>query len=153
MLSAIWTALTAAPAFFSGLFGSINKITAAISNERIAMIGAQTAEDKALIQSRLEALLARRDVMIAESAHSKLNIIMRTTLALGPAAVLTKLLAWDKVVGSIMGCAGEAGRAARCAVFNTDVLDPNLWNVIMVVVGFYFLADGVSTTARILKLK
>lgn len=149
----LFSLLTAIPSLLSGLFGSINGITAAISNAQIAKIQATTQEEQIRATEVVDTLRARRDVMIAESAHSRLNIIMRFLIAFGPALILTKIFVWDKVIGSFYGCSG-AGVAAEnlgrsCATFNTDVLDPNLWQVVMVVLGFYFLADASATVSRI----
>jgi hypothetical protein len=47
-------------------------------------------------------------------------------------------LIWDKALGDWTGG-------------HTDALDPNLWQVIMATVGFYFLYEGAVNTARILK--
>jgi hypothetical protein len=49
--------------------------------------------------------------------------------------LIGKVLVWDKALGQWTG-----GR--------TDALDPNLWQVVMVVLGFYFLSETVS---RVLK--
>lgn len=152
MLAALFTFVTSLPSWINGLFGTINHVTDAIANKQIALINAQSDEDRVLINAQLSALIARRDLMIAESAHSKLNIYVRSFLAFGPASILFKILFWDKVVGSFVGCSGKLAVAASCGMFVTDPLDPNLWNVVMVVVSFYFLADGAATVSRILKL-
>lgn len=147
ILLSIFTGLSTASSFFTGLFGTLNGITSAISNAQIAKINATSAEEVARIQETLNTLQARRDVMIAESAHSNLNGIMRFTIAVGPAVYLCKIFLWDKVVGAIFGCTVVG--AAGCSSFNTDALDANLWNVVMVVLGFYFLYDASTTITRI----
>lgn len=149
----LYTILTALPSLISGLFGTVNGITNAIANAQIAKINATTQEDQIRATVLVDTLQARRDLMIAESAHSRLNIIMRFIIALGPAAVLNKIFLWDKVIGSFMGCAGAGGEAARCAVFTTDAMDANLWQVVMAVIGFYFLTEGSATVARIFAAK
>lgn len=141
--------ITAIPAMIAGLFGTINTVTNAISNEKIALINANSEEEKIRITARLEALQSRQAVMIAEAATSKLNIRVRAGLALGPLCILSKIFIWDKTIGSIVGCAGRALHPmVSCDTFMTDPLDPNLWSVVMVVLGFYFLAEGAIGTAK-----
>ncbi len=95
-----------------GAFSTINGITNAIANERLALISAKTDQDRIESQERINSLQAKRDLMIAES-HSPWNGLMRFILALGPAAILLKFFAWDKVIGSLSGCAGEAGQHSK----------------------------------------
>lgn len=144
--------ISAIPSLISSLFGSINGITNAIANTKIAQITATTQEEQAVLQSQVETLQARRDVMIAESGKSKINIIVRALLSGGPAILLAKIYVWDKVIGAFYGCSGRGEYAASlgrsCASFTTDALDPNLWKVIMVVLGFYFLYEGADTISR-----
>lgn len=121
-----------------GALSTINGITGAISNEKIALINAKTAQEQIEIGERIAALQSRRDLMIAESAHSNINAYIRAGIAIGPMTFLLKVFLWDKVLGAL-----TAGR--------TDALDANLWNVIMAVVGFYFLYEGATTVARIVK--
>lgn len=145
----MWSFITAIPGLLSGLFGSINHITDAISNEKIAGLNAKTQEEKIASDERVQTLSARRDVMIAEAGTSRLNIYIRSLIALGPASVLLKIFLWDKVVGSFAGCSGA--EPGTCKVFVTDALDPNLWAVITAVVGFYFLTEVGLGVARIIK--
>ncbi len=130
-----------------GAFSTIDGITKAIASERINAQNAKTEQDRIAAQERVNTLQTRRDVMIAES-HSPWNGLMRFILALGPAVILFKFFAWDKVVGSLSGCAGEAGQQVSCATFRTDPLDTNQWAVITAVIGFYFLYEGVRQFKR-----
>lgn len=138
--------ITAAPALFKGLFGTIDNLTKAISDQKIAAINATTEKERVRANENVLTLQARRDVMIAESAHSKVNIYMRALISVGPTSVLLKIFLWDKVIGSFVGCS-QAARGT-CGMFVTDPLDANLWQVIMVVLGFYFLADTSSVISR-----
>jgi hypothetical protein len=126
---------TALPSLISGLFGSINGITNAISNEKIAALTATTDQDRIAAQERVNSLSMQRDVLVADAAHSKLDLYIRSLIALGPMIVLLKIFAWDKAFGTWTG-----GR--------TDALDPNLWQVIMVVLGFYFVSATTTTVAQ-----
>ncbi len=123
------------PGLISGLFGTINGITNAISNEKIALITAKTQEEQIATNERIDALRQRRDVLIADAAHGSLDIWIRSTIAIGPALYLFKIFVIDKVFGFIFHT-------------STDRLDDNLWQVIMVVLGFYFLSETSTRVAR-----
>lgn len=131
----MWTAILA---LLPGVFTTINGITNAITNAQIAKVNATTDQDRIAAQATVDTLVARRDVMIAESANSNINAWIRAGIAIGPASYLLKIFLYDKVMGSITN-----GR--------TDPLDGNLWAVVTAVVGFYFLYDASTTVARIIK--
>lgn len=137
------------PGLITGAFSTINNITAAISNERINARNAQTEEERIAADERVKSLEARRDLMIAESGVTKANIIVRSAAAVPIVIVLWKLLVWDKVVGSLVGCA----RAPKgtCGTFFTDPLDENQWKIVMIVIGFYFLYEGAIGVSRVFK--
>jgi hypothetical protein len=113
-----------------GLLTTVNGITTAISNERIAKISAATDQEKVEIDERIKTLEAQRDVLIADSTHSNLDLTMRTILAAGPAFILAKIFMYDKVFEG------------------TTSLSPELWNVVMVTIGFYFLHNTIVGTAK-----
>jgi hypothetical protein len=138
---------TSVPALVSGMFTTINGITAAIANEKLAQINAKTTEEQINSAERISTLQAQRDLMIAEAATSKLNIIVRSSIALGPALFLLKVFLWDKVIGSFAGCSGHT-LPGTCSTFVTDPLDNNLWSVITIVLGFYFLYEGAKLFKR-----
>lgn len=152
-MMALLSLLGGIPGLISGLFTTVNGITAAISNEKIAVINAKTAQEATEAQERVNTLSMRRDVMIAEAAQSKLNIYIRACLALGPMVLLFKIFIWDKAMGPFFGCVGKVidKVGTDCKMFTTDSLDPNLWQVVMVVLGFYFLCEGATGVARIIK--
>jgi hypothetical protein len=125
-----------------GLLSTINGITNAIANERIAQLNAKTDQDRIESEERQKALEARRDVLVQEAtnpASAKMNSLTRFLLALGPIAILLKLMVWDKVIGSFYGCANLPSSVIGCTTFNTDKLDTNQWAVVAAVTGFYFL--------------
>lgn len=121
-----------------GLFTTVNGITNAISNERLKLIDAKTDQDRIAAQERITSLQAKRDVLVAESGRSNINAIIRGSIGASVAFLLAKLYVWDKALGDYTGG-------------HTDALDPNLWNVIMATIGFYFLYEGAVNTARIIK--
>lgn len=132
------------------LFSSVDKVTAAISNERIKLIEANTEEERIASQERINTLQARRDVLVAESNISRVNAFIRAWIGGDVAFILTKLYVWDKGIGSLMGCSGT-NLDASCKLFHTDDLSPELWQVVMATIGFYFLYEGAVNTARIIK--
>lgn len=147
----MWAILTALPGLLKGMFGTIDNITNAISNEKIAGINATTDQERIASQERVSTLQMRRDVMIAE-AGSKTNMRIRAGLALGPLVLLLKIFIWDKVVGSFASCAGPSAlHKIGCETYITDPLDPNLWQVVMVVLGFYFLSEGAIHVTKLWK--
>jgi hypothetical protein len=127
--------LTALPSLLGGLFGSINGITNAISNEKIAAITAKTDVDRIQSQERVLQLQSQRDVLIADASVSKLDLYIRSLIAIGPAFYLLKIFLWDKVLAS-----WTSG--------TTDPIDPNLWNVVMIILGFYFVSATSTTIAN-----
>jgi predicted PolB exonuclease-like 3'-5' exonuclease len=126
----------------SGLLGllptisnTINSITNAISNEKIAQINATDDEDKARIEERIKTLEAKRDVLVAETGHSNIDLWIRVLLSAGPATYLTKIFIWDEVLG----------------LGSTPDVSNNLWQVVTAVIGFYFLYSGAMGVTRVLK--
>ena len=132
----IISAILAIPGLMSGLFGTINGITNAISNEKIAALTATTQQEQIAANERIATLQQRRDVLIADAAHGSLDIWIRSTIAIGPAIYLFKIFVIDKTFGFLFHT-------------NTDPLDPNLWQVVMVVLGFYFLSETSTRVARL----
>lgn len=129
----------------TGLAGPIATISSNLTDLKRAKISADTDVTKAEINASISELEGRRAILIAEAGTrlgAAINASVRLLLALGPASVLLKIFLWDKTIGSLYGCSGNLLKAPiECARFRTDPLDPNLWTVVMVVIGFYFLHD------------
>lgn len=121
----------------TGLGPSLISLGDKLAGLVIARQQAKTQEELAKINQQIEEVHDKRAVLIAESG-SRINSIIRAIAAIGPIAYLTKIFLWDKVIGSIVGCAGSAAEHCK-TVFNTDQLDANLWWVVLGVIGFYFL--------------
>lgn len=115
----------------SGLAGPIATVAGKIADLKAARIAADGDTAKAVIDERIQALHDRQAVLVAE-AGSRINGAMRALLALGPTVYLGKVFLFDKVLGSFLGYTKD--------VFTTDALDPNLWWVVISVIGFYFLS-------------
>lgn len=152
IITAIFGGLSAASGFFSGMFGTINGITKALSDEKIAVVNAGTEQERIHAQERVNTLQARRDVLIGEAGSgSRLNLIMRSLFALPALSVVIKLYFWDKVIGSLVGC--SQALPGTCGTFTTDPIDENGWKLIGMAMGFYFLSEVTLGVTRIVKSK
>lgn len=103
--------------------GTIDNITNAIANEKIEGLKQTTQQAQIASAERVASLEAQRDAFIAETNRSKLPIYIQSAIAAGPTFILGKIFFYD-----------ETGFGTT-----TIPIDSPLWNVIMVVVGFYFL--------------
>jgi len=121
----------------TGFSDVITTISKAISDARIAAITAKTQEERIAAEERAKSLELRRDVLVAESGVSRANIFMRTLIAAPVAILFWKIFVFDKAFGQWTG-----GR--------TEQLSPELWQVITVVIGFYFLYEGAVGITRLL---
>lgn len=143
----MWSFLTFIPNLLGQLFGTINGITKAISDEKIALTNATTERQRIASQERINALQAKRDILIGEAKYTRANVYMRCGAGLPSVVVLWKLMVWDKVIGSFAGC--SQALAGTCKLFTTDPLDNNQWTIIMIVIGFYFsyeIGMGIART-------
>lgn len=133
----------------SGISGVISTLTTKIADAKIAAINAKTEDERIAADERVKSLEAQRDVLVkaiesraglqqAEAGVSKANIYMRSLIAAPVAVVLWKIFVFDKALGQWTG-------------WRTDPLSPELWNVIMVVIGFYFLYEGAVGITRLIK--
>lgn len=116
------------------LINPLAAIASDIAKYKIAQQNAQTDQERIHAQEMVATLQTRAAVMSAEAAgpYGWINSVMRGLLALGPMVYLNKIFIWDKVLG--WG--------------TTDALDSHLWNVVMAVVGFYFLYEITARWKR-----
>ena len=103
-----------------GVLNTVNGITQAISNEKIAALNATTDQERIAAQERISTLQARKDALIASTSRSSVDIWLRAGFAIGPFVYLNKIFLYDKVLG----------------LGSTDPLDPNLWYVVMSIIGY-----------------
>jgi hypothetical protein len=115
----------------------IGSIADRIASAYEAREKAKTDKERIAADERIKGLEARRDVLVAE-AGNRVNTWMRAALAMPVAIVLWKVFVYDKAFGQWTHGA-------------TDALSPELWQVVIVVIGFYFLADAASTVTRIVQ--
>ena len=123
-------------AFILKIFDPISRIADKIADYKIKQVNALTDREKIAAQERIDALNAKRDVLIAE-AGTGVNVWMRAAIAAPFTLYLWKLIVWDKI---IMG-----GQVA------TDNLSDKLWDVGMLVFGFYFLQSTVTSVVKTLR--
>ena len=111
-----------------GIVGQIGKeLNAAYKNKLAAKNNTERVEADKVIST----LQARKDVLVAES-RSRWNIAFRAFLALPFGLFVWKAVVWDKLLG--LGA--------------TDDLSADLWNLMMVVYGFYFVYETASLFKR-----
>ena len=133
----MWATIMGGVQALAGLSDAITDISKAISDARIAAINAKTQEEKIAAEERAKSLELRRDVLVAESGVSRANIFMRTLIAAPVAILFWKIFVYDKALGQWTGG-------------STEQLSPELWQVITVVIGFYFLYEGAVGITRLL---
>lgn len=111
--------------FFLSLINPVSAIAKQIAQYEIAKQNAQTDQARIEADKQIAALQAKQAVLVAES-NSPGNIIMRAWLAFPPSFIVAKILIWDKTVGG------------------TTTLSPDLWRLIWIVYGFYFVDKIVN---------
>lgn len=113
------------------LVDPISRIAGKIVEARIAAANAQTDREKIAADERVKTLEARQAVLVAESG-SRINSIIRACFALPFVIYNAKLVVWDKVL--------DLG--------STDPLSPELFQIELVCIGFYFLHSIVDRWRR-----
>lgn len=114
-----------------GLVDPISRIVGKIADAKVAHANAETDKERIAAQERVKTLEARRDVLVAES-RSPINSMIRAAFALPFVIYNAKLVLWDKVLG--LGA--------------TDGLSPELFQVEIACIGFYFLHDMAARWKR-----
>lgn len=111
--------------------GGVSSITDSIRVMRKDALEANNAEKRIELEREAEVLENRRSVLVAE-AKGNWNVIFRFVLAAPFAIFMWKVIVWDKVLGRGV----------------TDNLSPELWNLMMVVYGFYFVYETAALFKR-----
>lgn len=121
---------------FWGLIGAvrgwldpIGKIVGSIADAKVAHRNAQTEEERIASQERINALNARRDILLATSRTDRW---IRAAFALPFIIYNAKLVVWDKVL----------------SLGSTDPLSNELFQIEMICIGFYFLYEITSRLKR-----
>lgn len=120
--------LTALPGLISGLFTTLNGVTSAISNDKIALINAKTDSERIEIGERIAALQSQQAVLVADASKSSIDMWMRIMMAAPTVLYMTKIFVWDKMLG--WG--------------STDGLSPQEWYLVYMSWGFYMVHSTVG---------
>lgn len=113
--------------FGSGIVGQIGK---QLNDAYKSRLNAKNETQRIDADKHIAGLEARKAVLVAES-RSSWNVAFRAFLALPFGLFVWKVVVYDKVMG----------------LGSTDNLSPDLWNLMMVVFGFYFMYE----TAQLFK--
>jgi hypothetical protein len=130
LIPSILTALT-------GLGSTASSISKDISN--LQMAKEKTKSDKELreIDAAIQEKNIQKDIIVA-NAGTRLYQVLGFVLFIGPAIYVLKYYAWDKALGGLFGCAGQAGRElAYCYPFSTDALNPEMAIVLTAALGMF----------------
>lgn len=109
-----------------GFIDPISKITGQIADAFAKKVDAQTERERIAADEEIKTLEARRAVLVAESG-TPINALIRGWLVFPPSLYIAKIFVWDKVLG--WG--------------STDDLSNNLWWIVTIVYGFYFVSSSV----------
>lgn len=109
------------------LINPIQGITREIAQARVALEKERNAERRIELEGKVAALNAQQSVLIETQQHF-LNRLARFLLTVPIIVILWKLFIWDKVLG--WGA--------------TDPLGKDLWDVLKVVMGGYFVTLAID---------
>lgn len=111
--------------------GGLGSITREIRGMRKDALDAKNETQRVKLEKDMALLETKRDVLIAE-ARSNWNIIFRGFLALPFGLFVWKVIVWDKLL--------------KFGV--TDDLSPEMWKLLAVVYGFYFVYETAALFKR-----
>jgi hypothetical protein len=113
------------------LGGGVATITESIREIRKDALDAKNTSERIALEDKVAVLENRRAVLVAE-AKGNWNVVFRAFLAVPFAVFVWKVIVYDKVMG----------------LGSTDDLSPDLWNLMMVVYGFYFVYETAALFRR-----
>jgi hypothetical protein len=113
------------------LGGGVATITESIREIRKDALDAKNTSERIALENEVAVLENRRAVLVAE-AKGNWNVVFRAFLAVPFAVFVWKVIVYDKVMG----------------LGSTDDLSPDLWNLMMVVYGFYFVYETAALFRR-----
>lgn len=106
-----------------GLGDTVKSISSDIARVRIAAREADTAQKKAELDTELQALEARKEVLVAEAPGARWNQGFRIFLSIPGGLIIWKIVVYDEMLG----------------LGTTTIHSPQIWGYILAVVGFYLL--------------
>lgn len=113
-----------------GLINPLGRIVDKIADVRVRLASEQNTSARIALEEEVAALQARRDVILAAQSDP-MERWVRIGFALPFVAYVWKLVVWDKLLGWGV----------------TDNLSADLWNILYIVLGGYF----VDTVVRRLR--
>lgn len=113
------------------LGGGVRMIAGEIRAIRKDAIEAKNTSERIALEEIVATLENRRAVLVAE-AKGNWNVVFRGMLALPFGLFIWKVIVYDKIMG----------------LGTTDNLSPDLWNLMMVVYGFYFVYETAALFKR-----
>lgn len=119
--------------FLIGLINPISRIAEKIADVKVEQAKALTDQERIRADERIKTLEARRDVLVAEGG-TRFNALIRAGFALPFVIYNAKLILWDKIIMD--------------GTVKTDPLSPELYQVELACIGFYFLYEAVSRFRR-----
>ena len=124
--------------FAKDLMGPLQEVFKNIEDTKVALANAANESEKNCLTAQLGALQVQAGILqtqanlqAEEARGTRLNIMIRSWMGGSAAFLLTKILVYDKALG-------------QWTDGHTDALDPNLWYVVIVMLGFYFVHETVS---------
>lgn len=115
-----------------GFGETVKSISGDIARVRIAAREADTEEKRIEAQTEERALVAKRDVLIAEAPGSQWNQVFRVFISLPAAFLLWKIVVWDIIL--------------KWGV--TDRLSTFVESYVLAVIGFYLLNRTIQVAKR-----
>lgn len=115
------------------LGGGVSAITESIRDIRKDALDAKNTSERIELEGVVATLENRRAVLVAE-AKSNWNVVFRVFLAMPFALFVWKAIVFDKLL--------------KWGDGSTDDLSPDLWNLMMIVYGFYFVYETAALFRR-----
>jgi hypothetical protein len=112
----------------SKLLSPLGGIVKSLADAKVQLANAKNDEERIHAAERVTILQTKANLMAQEAPFSRLNIFMRTCMAAIPTILIAKVMLWDKAFG-------------QWTHGHTDALDINLWKIVFMCYGFYFLTD------------
>jgi hypothetical protein len=117
------------------LGGGLSSIENALTDAYKAKLTAQNDQDRIAADVTIQSLQAKRDVMIGEARKWSINALVRALFAVPVAAYYAKIFFFDKVL----------------ALGSTDPLSDDLTWTARVIISFYFLYEGATSVAKVIR--
>jgi hypothetical protein len=115
-----------------GFMPSIAGIANKIADTKVALARVEGDRERERLTAELGMLEAQVNLQAREADYTQLNVIMRCGFALPIIIVIWKILVWDQTL--------QLG--------STPALGQDVWNLIYIVAGFYFVHSVAQLVRR-----